>query len=213
MSQAHETRRADEDQQDEVKAQRRARRLDETRLLDPWERYRALCDGYDAQFEVTELADRKTRFALVMLGALNALNLFAATRLGSLDRVFIGAVPVMSGYFGLYAVLSVVIFFQAIQALRPRMGMVPGSTGQLPGPAGLRFVPDIISSSADHYYGRWTRAEIGEINREVATHVHVLARVNDIKFVALDRLFRGLVALAALTAILVTVVAAISLGR
>ena len=70
--------------EDESKAERRRRkdaeRLLETRQLDPWERYRALSDHVDHLLDVTELADRKTRFALVILGALNAVNVLIAIR-------------------------------------------------------------------------------------------------------------------------------------
>ena len=52
----------------------------DTRMLDPWERYRALVDTYEAFFDMNELADRKTRFALVMMGALNALNVIFGTQ-------------------------------------------------------------------------------------------------------------------------------------
>src|SRR5262245_59057585 len=70
--------------QEESKAERRRRkdaeRLLETRPLDPWERYRALADHVDHLLDITELADRKTRFALVILGALNAVNVMIAIR-------------------------------------------------------------------------------------------------------------------------------------
>src|SRR5215510_1984742 len=70
--------------QEESKAERRRRkdaeRLLETRQLDPWERYRALADHVDHSLDITELADRKTRFALVILGALNAVNVLLAVR-------------------------------------------------------------------------------------------------------------------------------------
>lgn len=106
----------------------------------------------------------------------------------------------------LYAVLSV-FFFQAIQALRPRMSLFPKASEAQGVRLGLRFVPDILHVSTDEYYRRWTVAEIGPIDREIAQHVHVQARVNGLKFVAIDRRYKGLLALAALTAGLATVVA------
>ena len=70
--------------EEESKAERRRRkdaeRLLETRQLDPWERYRALTDHVAHLLDITELADRKTRFALVILGALNAVNVLIALR-------------------------------------------------------------------------------------------------------------------------------------
>ena len=50
---------------DESKAERKRKkeleRFTETRVLDPWERYRALADHVDHLLDVTELADRKKR--------------------------------------------------------------------------------------------------------------------------------------------------------
>ncbi len=68
---------------EDEKPDKRQKKLDralDTRVLDPWERYRALNDLHDAQFEVAEFADRKARFALVVMGALNAMNLIVATQ-------------------------------------------------------------------------------------------------------------------------------------
>ena len=39
-----------------------------------------MIDLYEAFFDMNELADRKTRFALVMMGALNALNLILGSQ-------------------------------------------------------------------------------------------------------------------------------------
>jgi len=186
---------------------KKARRLDDARVLDPWERYRALTDAYDSQFEITEFADRKTRFALVMLGALNALNLLVSVRANSVTQIIAGSLPWLSSYFVMYAVLSVFFFFQAIQALRPRMAMFAGGAGSSAPRLGIRVVPDIVRATLDEYYERWTGAEIGQINREVAHQVYIQARVNELKFAAIDRLYKGLLALAALTALLISVVA------
>src|SRR5215510_9897804 len=64
---------------EEEKAERRRRkdieRGDENRVLDPWERYRALSDHCDGAHDLTEVYDKKTRFALLILTGLNALNL------------------------------------------------------------------------------------------------------------------------------------------
>ena len=63
-----------------AKKLRKLEKNSDARTLDPWERYRALIDLYEAFFDMNELADRKTRFALVMMGALNALNVILGTQ-------------------------------------------------------------------------------------------------------------------------------------
>ena len=42
------------------------------RRLDSWERYRALWDGIDLKRQLVGVSDKKARFALVIMGALNA---------------------------------------------------------------------------------------------------------------------------------------------
>ena len=46
------------------------RRFDEERRLEPWERYRVLTDIAKLQLDMLEMADRRTRFALLILGTL-----------------------------------------------------------------------------------------------------------------------------------------------
>ena len=69
---------------DQAKLERRRQRdaelALETRPLQPWERYRALVDQYDSLQDEAEHSDKKTRFALLILGSLNAINLVIAMR-------------------------------------------------------------------------------------------------------------------------------------
>jgi hypothetical protein len=178
----------------------------DTRMLDPWERYRALIDTYEAFFDMNELADRKTRFALVMMGALNALNLILGTQkmFGDLTA---GLGPVVGVYFTLYGFLSLYFFIQAIAALRPRISPFAGGVAQDLPPAGLRFIGDVVAANDADYYQRWTSVQVGELCRETARHVQTVARVSDAKFKALDRVYNGLTAMTALSAIMVTVLA------
>jgi hypothetical protein len=179
----------------------------DTRSLDPWERYRALIDLYEAFFDMNELADRKTRFALVMMGALNALNVILGTQrmFGDLTA---GIRPVVGAYFMTYAVLSLYFFIQAITTLRPRISMFPqGGRPETTARAGLRFIGDVVAAGNDDYYQRWSKVEIGELCRETAQHVQVVARVTDAKFKSLERVYNGLTAMTALSALMVTGVA------
>src|SRR5688572_30458529 len=118
---------------EESKAERRRRkdaeRLLETRQLDPWERYRALADHVDHLLDVTELADRKTRFALVILGALNAVNLLIAIRAPQLGADGVSPL-ILQSYIAGYVLLSLYAAVFAILALRPRSQEMDGSTAQ-----------------------------------------------------------------------------------
>jgi hypothetical protein len=182
----------------------------DTRMLDPWERYRAIIDVYDAFFDMNEVADKKTRFALVIMGALNALNLILATQkvFGDLAA---GVRPIVIVYFSLYAMLSLYFFIQAIATLRPRIAPFPGAQPDARPHAGLRFIGDVVAANDDDYYQRWTGIQVGELCREAARHVQVVARVSDAKFKALDRVYNGLTAMTALSAIMMVVLAYIRL--
>ena len=59
----------------------------------------------DHLLDVTELADRKTRFALVILGALNAVNVLIAIRAPELGADALSPV-VLQSYVASYVLLS-----------------------------------------------------------------------------------------------------------
>ena len=189
----------------------------DARLLDPWERYRALVDLLDAQVDLAEMADRKTRFALIILGALNAANLLVAVRPNLLagahsqTRLWLGA------YIGAYAVLSLFAFVQAIAALKPRvssiLGRIQAVSSESTGLPGLRFIGNMLEKSAAEYYEGWTRAQVGQVSREIALNAQLLARVNTAKYRLLGRLYTSLLILVFLTAGLVTLLAYSGLMR
>jgi hypothetical protein len=56
------------------------RLLDPSRPLDSWERYRALNDAMDEAYETIDISNRETRFALILMGSLNAFVVLAAAR-------------------------------------------------------------------------------------------------------------------------------------
>ena len=188
--------------EEESKADRRRRkdaeRLLETRLLDPWERYRALSDHVDHLLDVTELADRKTRFALVILGALNAVNVLIAIRAPELGADTLSPM-VLQSYVTGYVLLSLYAAVFAILALRPRSQEMDGAAVQSV-PTGMSLLAG--APDAEAYYDNWKQAEVSQLNRELAIRSHLLARANTEKFQALRRVYQGLLVLVALTAVL-----------
>jgi hypothetical protein len=192
---------------------KQAEKFLDTRMLDPWERYRALSDVLDAYVDMVELADRKTRFALIILGGLNAAILFLAGRRDLL------AVKVPS-WFGVCAVLhigvSLFCFLQAIWTLKPRTSSlvrrVPDPPAGGDGVLGLRFMGTMTQTPADEYYRRWCQVQIGQLNRELAYHAQSLAHVIAAKFAALSRLYMALLALTFLTVAVVTGIVFVNFG-
>jgi hypothetical protein len=190
--------------EEESKADRRRRkdaeRLLETRLLDPWERYRALSDHVHHLLDVTELADRKTRFALLILGALNAVNLLIAVRAPELGADTLNP-AVLQAYITGYVLLSLFAAIFAIRALRPRSQEMDGASEQCE-PTGMSLLAATPNTDAEAYYETWRQAEVSQINRELAMRSHLLARANSEKFQALGRVYQSLMVLVALTAVL-----------
>jgi hypothetical protein len=199
---------SDEDARAERKRKKELERFTETRLLDPWERYRALSDHVDHLLDVTELADRKTRFALVILGALNAVNVLIAIRAPQIDADGLNH-TFIQGYVAGYVIISLYFFVFAIMALRPRTGRMhrageARSEGRVPG---LRLMDDILATDIDDYYELWRTAEVGQLDHEMALQAYLMARANAEKFRAVHRVYRGLLLLVGLTALLVLIIA------
>lgn len=133
----------------ESKAERRLRkeaeRAAESSPLDPWERYRALNDLVDHMLDVIEMADRRTRFALLLLGSLNAANLLLVAR-GDMFGITLVNPTLVRLYVGCYLVLSLYFLMHAVNALKPRsrqMGLA-NEVVAAPGAVGLRLVDDIL---------------------------------------------------------------------
>jgi hypothetical protein len=195
-------------------AAKRLRKLErtlETRTLDPWERYRALTDVLDTYSELLEQADRKTRFALIIMGLLNAVNFLLVARPDVFGVTTASIGTGLAIYVALYAFLSLYFFSQAIEALRPRSArffrdeaaVVPASATN----RRLRAVAHVAAQSPEDFCDFWKDAQVGQLCREVAFAAQSLASINMEKYRALERVYTGLVALTGLTALLLTALA------
>lgn len=176
------------------------RRFDEERRLDPWERYRVLTDISKLQLDMLEMADRRTRFALLILGLLNAFNVLVVARPELLAPAGLPAGP-MTGiaiYVVAYVALSVFLFVQAIVALKPRVApLIDKNDGT---DRRLRHLGAIMSQTPDEYLDGWRQATVGSVNKELASHVQHSARAVAEKYTAVGRLYWGLMVLVFMTA-------------
>jgi hypothetical protein len=199
---------------DDAKAVKRQERFleraTENRLLDPWERYRALTDQCDRLTDVAEQGDRKTRFALLILGGINAVNLLIVTQ-GDVSGGPNLTNPAVVIYVACYVFLSLCFFVYAIGALRPRSPETEGADGASRRPL-LHLDDKALQEPAAAYAGRWQQAQIGELNAEVATMIHTLSRNNVTKLRALERVYLGLYVLVGLTATALVVLAVTRFG-
>jgi uncharacterized protein YjiK len=115
-------------------------------------------------------------------------------------------------YVGGYALVALFFFLQAIETLRPRAAKpnvhYPGSAGREDFALGLRFYLDVLSRDVKAYRSAWREVHLGQLNAEVAMQVYVLARINQAKYRALERLYAGLRILTAMAALLVMLIGA-----
>jgi hypothetical protein len=173
----------------------RKRRLDANRQLDAWERYRALVDASDEAYELIDIANREARFALIVMGALNAVPLVVISRTDAMAVLSRGEQYVMGGLFVGYAGLVLMFLLRAIEALRPgrfRPELAAWPADAPDRPAGVRYYEDVIERSAVEHWTAWQAIRVSQLNAEIAVQIHSLAIKNDAKHVALRRLYAGL---------------------
>jgi hypothetical protein len=83
----------------------------------------------------------------------------------------------------------------------------PGEVRADGGIPGLRLMDDILATDIDDYYELWRTVEVGQLDREMALQAYLMARANAEKFRAVHRVYRGLLLLVGLTALLVAIIA------
>ena len=198
---------------DESRRQKKdAKRLAEsTRSLDAWERYRTLVDALEEALDLVELADRKARFALLIMGALNVAFFFLVTRSELVEVLPAWLRPFLAFYLLAYAGVALFFFLQAIEALKPRRFRpqiaYPGAAGPDHYPDGLRYYEDVVLRDLESYRRAWRDVRFGQLNAELAVQNHVMARINSDKFRSLRRLYGGLRVLTLLAGGLLAVLA------
>jgi hypothetical protein len=187
--------RADDERRREKEERKQMKRLElETRRMEPWERYRALNDAMDEYYEMLDMANREARFALIIVGALNAV-LFV---IGARSDLF-SSMHVARPWLGLglvaYGAVAAHLFLQAIEVLRPRKFHPRLPESAVPAeryPAGVRYYEDVILRDAQGHCRAWDDVRVSQLNAELAVQGHSLALKVRAKHEALRRLFAGL---------------------
>jgi uncharacterized protein YjiK len=197
---------------DSKRRKRDAKLLSEcARPLDPWERYRALVDTLEEAQDLVELADRKARFALVIMGALNIAFFFLATRSDLVEYLPRWLRPFLGFYLLVYAAVALFFFLEAIEALRPRRFRphlpYPGEAGREHYPEGVRYYEDVVQRDLEAYRRTWREVRFGQLNAELSVQNHVMAHINLDKYRSLRRLYGGLRVLTLLAGGLLAVLA------
>ena len=168
---------------------------DDRRPLDSRERYRALNAAMGEAHELTDLNNREGRFALILMSGLNAVVLVAGTRNDITKLLKPETVPVAIGLFAVYVVVALYFMLQAVDALRPghfrpRLGSWPKERSDYP--KGVRYFEDVIARDAEAYWRAWREVTMEQLSAELAVQVHSLCVKNNVKRIALRRLYAGL---------------------
>jgi hypothetical protein len=175
------------------------RLFDSNRELDGWERYRALIDSSEEAYDLIDISNREARFALIVMGALNALPLLLLTKTDVIESMTRGERMWMVTFLIGYALLLLYFILQAIEALHPgrfRPSLEDWPPGSPDFPIGVRYYEDVIKRSAAEQWSAWQHVRLSQLNAELAVQLHGLALKNDAKHRAVRRLFIGLRAMA-----------------
>jgi hypothetical protein len=194
---------------DGEKAARKRRKLeaklrrDAERPPRSMERWRVLMDVVDEGRRVVDLADHKARYALVVMGALNAAVFLILSRAHLVSGLSGELKAWMIGFLVLYAGLSCLFVFHAIDCLRPRQlrdsGLEVGTGSR--GPRGLLHWELIGMHDLPGYRKAWAAVRMEELNAEAITLAYHLSRLIAGKYRALGRLYWGLAILVILAAL------------
>lgn len=204
------------DDEEERRREKERRRLEAERgRLEPSQRYRVMNDAIRQAQDLIELADKKVRFALVIISVLNGVLLFVAVQAGP------GVLPrfgtwgrVATAELVAYVMLTFYHLWQAISVLKPRNAPAP-APGSLPTQvapgvsARVLYHGDIAPRDPTTYRALWDELRQDSVNAELADQLVTLARINQAKYAAVTKLYAGVRLLVViLGALLLTVAAA-----
>jgi hypothetical protein len=186
-------------------------RRDAERPPDSFERWRILSELVNEGRQVVDLADHKARYALVIMGVLNAGVFFLVSRAHLFGEMPSAVKPWMIGFVVVYAAMTFLFVYHAVDCLRPRQlhyaehPWDPAARRDTAALRGLLYWEAIAAYDLASYQRAWSEARMEQLNAEVVVIAHHLARLIRAKYVALGRLYYGLAALIALAGVLLAV--------
>ena len=181
--------------QDDTHTRKLREKLDDSRTLTPSELYRSLNDALKEGYDLFDLSNREARFALILMGGLNAALVIAATQsslgaqLSPVERQVVGAVV------GIYAVFALGFVLQAVEALRPgqyRPKFKNGSHDRTDFPSGVRYFEDVVTRNTEDHWEAWNIVTLRQLNAELAAQLHSLSLKNNTRKKALRGLYNSL---------------------
>jgi len=162
----------------ELKRERRRER-EKARLIDGWEQYKTLWDGIEFKRQLINMGDKKVRFALAIMAALNAVMLIVLTR-GPIAQMAASSLGPWLGILLLvYGAITFAFMTHTIEALRPtvaesrahdaaewnarELGAASGDER----PVGLFIRGSLEHLSFEEERRMWSNARLSDINGEL----------------------------------------------
>jgi len=162
----------------ELKRERKRER-ENVRFIDGWEQYKTLWDGIEFKRQLINMGDKKVRFALAIMAALNAVMLVVLTR-GPIAQL---AAHGLGSWLGIpllvYGAITFAFMTHTIEALRPtvaesrahdaaewnarELGAARGEER----PVGLFIRGSLDQLSFEEERRMWSNARLSDINGEL----------------------------------------------
>jgi hypothetical protein len=188
------------DRKERKRAAKRQRQAQ--RPPDSYERFKILLEVIGEQRQVVNLEDHRARYAMILMGAINAGMLLVASRAAGNGHLPVPS-PWVLGIAGLYIVASLLFILAAIDGLRPRALQRKGL---------LHWEGAVLHDLAE-YQAAWSEARMDRLNQEAVAIAHMLAQMIQEKYRANQRLYSGLTVLIVPGAVLLTILAIVSVIR
>lgn len=190
------------------KLQKRLRQRHE--VLSASEVGRNLWQAVNQGRRLIELADHKARYALVVMGVVNAGVFILATRS---DHYAAMVPPPIRSWFPFlifpFGIIALVFLVDAYNTLRPRPPTLPaeGIEGHDIDcrPVGVIFWDSFLTRSVEHYQRSWESVHAGQLNNELAAMAYSLGKGIQSKYRALNRLYIELLLIILLAGVLLAV--------
>ena len=153
------------------------------------------------------MADHKARYALILVGLVNAAVILLGTRDDFLEGSPAWLDPWLNALLIPYIGATFAALWFAIACLRPHalQTSLP-ATDRPPGPGqqtqGVLFWEGIVRRNLENYQRAVNGVTMGQLTAELVVVAHALAVVNRTKFEAVRKLYLALVVVIALAAIL-----------
>ncbi len=198
---------------------------DQMRRLEAWEQYRALWDGVDFKRQLLNMGDKKVRFALVIMGAANALLFVVMSRDPMLHLLPAHARLGIAALLVVYAVTTFLFMRHAIEALRPAPEAIPEDAGEWAQRelahgivdqvrhAGLIIRGPLANLTFDDERELWRRARLTDVNAELILFNRASSVLLWRQTAQLRKVYQDLKTLVVLTATILAVIITASVWR